>query len=207
MEEQKRREPRAVRIDHRQVRALAQPLRMRLVGALRVVGPSTATALAEMLGTNTGATSYHLRQLAEVGLVVEDPSLGTGRQRYWRAAHDVTNWESSDFDDDPDSRAAIEWIEADYVRFFAQHAERWFAQRHEWPAAWRDAFGMGDFFMRIPVARLEAIKEEVFAVFERHQAETDPADPDAETVQLYLAAFPMRAALPQSAAPSTEEKP
>ena len=203
MEEKKER---TVRIDHRQVRALAQPLRMRLIGALRVVGPATATTLAEALGTNSGATSYHLRQLAEVGLVVEDPSLGTGRQRYWRAAHDVTNWESSDFDDDPDARAAIEWIEADYVRFFAHHADRWFAQRHQWAPAWRDAFGMGDFFMRIPVDRLEAIKEEVFAVFERHRDETDPDDPDAEMVQLYLAAFPLAPVVPLAPDP-TEEKP
>ncbi|MEU5829442.1 winged helix-turn-helix domain-containing protein [Micromonospora tulbaghiae] len=204
MEEKKER---TVRIDHRQVRALAQPLRMRLVGALRVGGPATATALAEALGTNSGATSYHLRQLAEVGLVVEDPSLGTGRQRYWRAAHDVTNWESSDFDDDPDSRAAIEWLEADYFRFFGQHAERWFAQRHQWSAEWRDGFGMGDFFMRIPVGRLKAIQEEVFAVFERHRDATDPDDPDAETVQFYLAALPMDAAYPRSTPPPAEEKP
>ena len=85
---------------------LAHPLRMRLLGALRVNGPATATTLAELLGTNTGATSYHLRQLAEVGLVAEDPDRGTGRQRWWRAAHDVTNWEPTDFDDDPDARAA-----------------------------------------------------------------------------------------------------
>ena len=78
--------PREVRIDHRQVRVLAHPLRMRLVGALRVKGPATATTLAELLNTNTGATSYHLRQLAEVGLVVEDPDRGTGRQRVRVAA-------------------------------------------------------------------------------------------------------------------------
>ena len=207
MESEKKPAPREVRIDHRQVRVLAHPLRMRLLGALRVKGPATATTLAGLLGTNTGATSYHLRQLAEVGLVVEDPNLGTGRQRYWRAAHDVTNWESSDFDDDPDARAAIEWIEADYVRFFAQHAERWFAQRHRWSPAWRDGFGMGDFFMRIPADRLKVIQDEVFAVFERHRDATDPDDPDAGTVQLYLAALPMDAAYPRSTPPPAEEKP
>ena len=110
--EEARSAPRAVRLDHRQVRVMAHPLRLRLVGALRVKGPATATRLAELLGTNTGATSYHLRQLAEVGLVVEDPDLGTGRQRYWRAAHDVTSWEPSDFDDDPDARAAIDRLVA-----------------------------------------------------------------------------------------------
>src|SRR4029453_9584821 len=39
--------------------------------ALRVGGPATATALARSLDTNTGATSYHLRKLASVGLAGE----------------------------------------------------------------------------------------------------------------------------------------
>ncbi|MFI2648184.1 MULTISPECIES: helix-turn-helix domain-containing protein [Micromonospora] len=184
-------EPRQVRLDHRQVRVLAHPLRMRLVGALRVKGPSTATALAELLGTNTGATSYHLRQLAEVGLVVEDPDRGTGRQRWWQAAHDVTNWEPTDFDDDPDARAAIDWIQGDQVRLLAQHAEQWFATQQEWAPEWRDAFGMSDIFMTIPVARLEEIKSEVWELLERHRNEADPAEPGAEQVQIFLATYPM----------------
>ncbi|MFG2057939.1 helix-turn-helix domain-containing protein [Micromonospora sp. NPDC048930] len=183
--------PRAVRLDHRQVRVLAHPLRMRLLGALRVKGPSTATRLAELLGTNTGATSYHLRQLAEVGLVAEDPDRGTGRQRFWRSAHDVTNWEPTDFDDDPDARAAIEWIQSDQVRHLAEHAEQWFATQHEWSPAWRDAFGMGDIFMAIPPARLEALKAELWQLLDRYRNEADPAEPGAEQVQIYLAAYPL----------------
>ncbi|MGN9768023.1 helix-turn-helix domain-containing protein [Micromonospora sp. SD12] len=199
------REPaREVRIDHRQVRVLAHPLRMRLLGALRIKGPSTATRLAELLGTNTGATSYHLRQLAEVGLVVEDPDLGTGRQRFWRAAHDVTNWEPSDFDDDPDARAAIEWIEGDQVRWFVQHAEHWFAVRHKYSPAWRDALGMGDIFMTVPPDRLAALTAELWRVLERFHGEADPAEPGAEQVQIYLAAFPLLADM-RLADPSGEE--
>ncbi|MFF4892535.1 ArsR/SmtB family transcription factor [Micromonospora chersina] len=189
--EASRPEPRAVRLDHRQVRVLAHPLRMRLLGALRVKGPSTATALAELLGTNTGATSYHLRQLAEVGLVVEDPDRGTRRQRWWQAAHDVTNWEPTDFDDDPDARAAIDWIQGDQVRHLAEHAEQWFAVQNEWSPAWRDAFGMGDIFMTVPPARLEALKAELWQVMERYRNEADPAEPGAEQVQLWLAAYPL----------------
>ncbi|MFI6234378.1 ArsR/SmtB family transcription factor [Micromonospora sp. NPDC050784] len=187
--------PVEVRIDKRQVRVLAHPLRMRLVGALRVKGPATATTLAEMLGTNTGATSYHLRQLAEVGLVVEDPDRGSGRQRWWQAAHDVTNWEVTDFDDDPDARAAIEWIQGDQVRLLAETADRWFATQHEWSPAWRDGFGMSDIFMTIPPARLEELKAEVWQVLERYHREAEPdafADPDARPVQVFLAAYPLR---------------
>lgn len=183
--------PREVRLDHRQVRVLAHPLRMRLLGALRLNGPATATALAELLDTNTGATSYHLRQLAEVGLVAEDPDRGSGRQRWWQAAHDVTSWEPTDFDDDPDARAAIQWIHGDQVRLLVERAERWLAVEHEWSPAWRDALGMGDIFMTIPAHRMEALKNEVWQVLERYHDEADPAEPGAEPVNVFLAAYPM----------------
>ncbi|OKI63931.1 ArsR/SmtB family transcription factor [Micromonospora sp. CB01531] len=197
--------PREVRLDHRQVRVLAHPLRTRLLGALRVKGPATATRLAELLGTNTGATSYHLRQLAEVGLVAEDPDLGTGRQRFWRAAHDVTNWEPTDFDDDPDARAAVEWIEDYQVRHLVEHAERWSAVRHQWSSAWRDAFGMSDIFMTIPSARLETLKAEVWQLLDRYRNQADPDEPGAEQVQIFLTALPLLADL-RLANPSSEEE-
>ena len=167
----------SVRIDNRQVRVLAHPLRMRLVGALRVNGPATATALAELLGTNTGATSYHLRQLAEVGLVVEDPDRGSGRQRWWQAAHDVTNWEPTDFDDDPDARAAIEWIQGDQVRLLAEP-----------PSGGSPASTSGrppggtprherHLHDRSRRPGCEELKAEMWQVLERYRREADAADP------------------------------
>ncbi|WBB71580.1 helix-turn-helix domain-containing protein [Micromonospora sp. WMMD1128] len=207
MERVEKPEPRQVRLDHQQVRVLAHPLRTRLLGALRVRGPATATGLAELLGTNTGATSYHLRQLADVGLVEEAPDLGSGRQRFWRSAHDVTNWESTDFDDDPDARAAIEWLQGEQVRQFAEIAQRWFAVRDEWSPAWRDALGMGDIFMTIPVERLEALKVELWRILDRYRAEADPAEPGAEQVQIFLASLPLPADLRPLTPPRAEEKP
>ena len=43
---------------------------------LRTDGPATASGLARTLGMNTGATSYHLRQLAEHGFIRELPARG-----------------------------------------------------------------------------------------------------------------------------------
>jgi DNA-binding transcriptional ArsR family regulator len=177
------------------MRALAHPLRLRLLGLLRADGPAMATTLASRLGVSVPLVSYHLRQLAEVGLVAEEPDRGTGRQRWWRAAHDVTNWEPTDFDDDPDARAAIEWIHGDQVRLLVDHAERWFAVQHEWSPAWRDAFGMGDAFLTIPPDRLEALKAELWQVLERYRNEADPAAPGAEQVQIFLAAYPLLRAM------------
>ncbi len=57
------------------LQGLAHPLRLRLLGLLRAYGPSTATKLAARCGESSGLTSYHLRQLAEAGFVVDaDPA-------------------------------------------------------------------------------------------------------------------------------------
>src|SRR5919206_5319963 len=67
----------------RELRALAHPLRVRLLELLRE-GPSTASLLAERLNESTGATSYHLRELHRYGFIDEEPGRGRGRERWWK---------------------------------------------------------------------------------------------------------------------------
>src|SRR3954465_1992598 len=69
--------------DARALRALSHPRRLELLALLRFEGESTATLLARRLGESSGATSYHLRQLAQHGFIEEAPARG-GRERYWR---------------------------------------------------------------------------------------------------------------------------
>ena len=89
-----------VRLDARSLRGLAHPVRLRLLGLLREDGPSTATALAADIGESSGVTSYHLRQLAAYGFVVEDETpRASRRERWWRAAHRSTILEHQTTDD------------------------------------------------------------------------------------------------------------
>src|SRR5437016_11157110 len=67
----------------KQMRALAHPVRMRILERL-AQSPSTATHLAREIGESTGSTSYHLRALAKVDLIEEDTARGSGRERWWR---------------------------------------------------------------------------------------------------------------------------
>jgi len=67
-----------------QMRAMVHPIRMRIMDALRTDGPSTATRLAVRLGESSGSTSYHLRVLADAGVIEEDPERGNARDRWWR---------------------------------------------------------------------------------------------------------------------------
>lgn len=73
------------------LKALTHPLRLRMLGLLRIEGPATASGLAARLGLNSGATSYHLRQLAQHGFIEEDAERGSQRDRWWRARHEATN--------------------------------------------------------------------------------------------------------------------
>ncbi len=72
------------------LKALAHPVRLRMLGMLRVDGPATATQLAARLGLNSGATSYHLRQLAQYGFIEDAPG-PSRRDRWWRASHELTS--------------------------------------------------------------------------------------------------------------------
>jgi DNA-binding transcriptional ArsR family regulator len=67
------------------MRALVHPRRLRIHHFLEANGPATSAMLARELGLNTGATSYHLRELADHGLVEEMPEQAHGRERWWRA--------------------------------------------------------------------------------------------------------------------------
>lgn len=67
------------------LKAFTHPLRMRMYDYLNEHGSATATQLAREFGESTGQTSYHLRQLERHGFVADDPTRGTGRERWWRA--------------------------------------------------------------------------------------------------------------------------
>jgi len=168
---------------------LAHPLRSRLLTRLRSEGPATATSLAAALATNTGATSYHLRKLAEVGLV-EETEQGTGRQRWWRAAHDMHAWSVADVAGDPDAEAAVEWLQDNQLRFYTDLVQRWAAERSQWPLEWRDAAGASDYALHLTPAQLTRMHGELAEVVERYRAEGLAEPPGSVRVVFLMHAFP-----------------
>jgi DNA-binding transcriptional ArsR family regulator len=77
--------------DPSQLKALAHPVRLKMLEMLRLDGPATSTTVASRLGMNTGTVSYHLRQLARHGFIEDHPGVGTRRDRWWRASHESTS--------------------------------------------------------------------------------------------------------------------
>jgi DNA-binding transcriptional ArsR family regulator len=173
-----------------QLQVLAHPLRSRLLGALRFHGPATSTTLALRLGTNSGATSYHLRQLAEAGLVEDDAERSTRRDRYWRAAHDATSWRTADFEDDPDARAADEWLLRHHVHTTTGWVHQWLEERADWSPEWRDAADQSDYHLDLTPDGLEALMAELHEVMGRHRDAAGEPGNGTERVTVVLQGFP-----------------
>lgn len=179
-------------LDPRSLRGLAHPLRMRLLRSLRHHGPATASRLAERLGESSGATSYHLRQLAAHGFVEDDPSLGKGRERWWRAAQQGISWDASlDRTDDPEVRGAADLLLHEVATNHTQELSAWIATRHEWPE-WAGATDMSDFTLRLPPAAARELGQRLHALIEEYRDSPAAEAPDAGRVRLHLHAFPQR---------------
>jgi DNA-binding transcriptional ArsR family regulator len=70
------------------LRALAHPLRQRILWELSVRNYARATDLAGILGEPANSVSYHLRALAKADAVEEAPEFARdSRDRVWRLAH------------------------------------------------------------------------------------------------------------------------
>ncbi|GAA2755562.1 ArsR/SmtB family transcription factor [Actinopolymorpha rutila] len=77
--------------DPRAIRALSHPARLTVIDELYGGRVATSTELAELTGLTPSAMSYHLRALAELGIVERDESAADGRARPWRAAAKALN--------------------------------------------------------------------------------------------------------------------
>ena len=171
------------------VKVLAHPLRSRIVTQLRRSGPLTATALAGLLGTNSGATSYHLRRLETVGLVA-DTGTGKGKERVWQAAVEQHSWTPSELVDDEDALTALNWLERDYIRHFATKAEQWLDVQHDWPVEWADQLGINDNVALVNLDQLQAMRREIEDVLQRYRR-VGQGNPQAKRIAVYTYAYPV----------------
>jgi DNA-binding transcriptional ArsR family regulator len=182
--------------DPEALRALAHPLRGKLLAALRLDGPATASMLAARYGESSGSTSYHLRMLARYGFVEDDPGREGGRERWWRAAHELTEWSPAAFlGAEPGQAEAMRQFMRRVVADYARWQARWIDELEDWSAEWQEASELSDLAMRLTPAQLEALKEELFATIRRYREAGADGD-GAERVVVLLQAFPQSGPMP-----------
>lgn len=156
-----------IELDARGLRALAHPVRVRLLGLLRVHGPATATRLAQRMELTSGATSYHLRQLAAAGFVAEDTGRGNARERWWRSVHQFTAFS--------DRELAAREMDATlaYLRsIVASHtllAQQAVNEMETLPERWRRVVSLNDTILRLTPDEALALRRELFDVVNRYR--------------------------------------
>lgn len=168
-----------------QLRALTHPVRLRMLGLLRTEGPATATTLATRLGLNTGATSYHLRQLAQHGFVVDDDERGNGRERWWKAAHTSTRTDAASSSDDSSDDAMDAYLQT-VVTIYSENLQRAVEQLPLLPREWREAGTFSDWGLRLTPASATRLLERLDAILEDVD---DDDDPEARRYVVNLNAF------------------
>lgn len=157
---------RDVVLDARSLRGLAHPLRVRLLSLLRSDGASTASRLAERVGLSSGATSYHLRQLATYGFVREQAGRGQPRERWWESVHRSTYLTTSGVPEG--SRADADAYLRVVARAYADQVE---ASLDELPAldqAWQDVSDLSDFGLALTAEQAAALRDELVSVLSRY---------------------------------------
>jgi len=93
-------------VDMESLKALAHPLRVKILDTLSTYGEFTASGLADRLGESSGATSYHLRQLEKHSFVREVEGKGTGRERWWERVPGGIRIDGPKAESTPTERAA-----------------------------------------------------------------------------------------------------
>ena len=176
-------------MDATAVATLAHPLRSRLLTTLRERGPATATELARDLGTNSGATSYHLRRLAQVGLI-EDTGEGDARRRVWAAVPDLQGPPDLDLEEHADTATAMGWLERDWLRHFTEKFGRWLDVRATWPQRWHRSTGMNDYLVVVTAEQLDDLHAEIEGVVERFRR-SGAGNPEAKRVATYVSFYPV----------------
>jgi DNA-binding transcriptional ArsR family regulator len=176
------------------LRAMAHPLRLRLLEELIKAGHATATELAERTGESPANCSWHLRQLAKYGFI-EEAEGGTGRQRPWRpVAQNVDT--TSDPKTEPELTIAGDALMDVILQREVEAFRAWWVTRHDAPQVWLDASFSTQSWDYMTPEELARFHEEFMNLIMRfggaHADRIDPAKrpPDAQPVRLIAWAFP-----------------
>lgn len=169
------------------MRAMAHPLRLALLDYLSSAGPRTASECAEAVDSSASNCSWHLRQLAQFGLV-ERSEGGDGRERPWQVCQ--VGFSLGSFDPDSATRGAQLALVAAKLRHENELIERFLDTAEQLDPDWRDAAEFAGYGLSVTPAELNDLVEAVDALLRPYVTtiRTD-APEDAKQVHAGFRAF------------------
>jgi len=166
------------------LRALAHPVRLRILGLLRSEGSATATTLAQRLGLNSGATSYHLRQLHQHGFIEDDTTRGNARDRWWQAAHQSTRTDPT-VDASLEGREAVDAFGQAIAVVHTESLQRSIEEAPTLPEVWRRATMLSDWNLRLTAKHAEQLVRALDELVSGWEEDDDLPGTEELVVQLH----------------------
>lgn len=179
------------RPDPRYLRALAHPLRWRLLDLLRAEGTVTVTRCALVLGESTASCSYHLGMLAKYGYIRHAD--GEGREKPWQMADRDGPLSllptGSGFEEAMASQAALESF-LDHE--LAQLKDYFLRQRELESGAWRETWMLASQVNWLTPAQLQEFGHRLGQILTEIDEGDDRASrpADARPVRMFVALNP-----------------
>ncbi len=171
------------------MRAMAHPLRIRLLETLAAEGSATATRCAQLLGESPSNCSFHLRLLAKYGFL-EPAAPRSGRERPWQLTS-VTQSVRTDYDD-PDSVAAVRALDETLLNWELGRIRAALGYTPE--QLWRGSQLLGGASMWLTADEARALGEDLTALSQRHlERAANPAlrPAGSRPVRLFIALSPI----------------
>jgi hypothetical protein len=165
------------------------PARDALLDLLRRDGTVTATSAAAELGGSSGLYSFHLRRLAEYGIVEEAPA-ERGHVRPWRLADRVAAGTPAG----PEPRAVTDAQLSDMARGLEDESYlRWLEQRDSAPAHWRrdEAFSQVAYLTPDELTGMANVIRALIAQYRHREARPSARPPGAAPVAVVSRLFPL----------------
>lgn len=180
------------------LKAIAHPLRMRLYRALFVARTATASQLAEQVDEAVSLVSYHLRKLAEHGLIeAAEAQSADGRERWWQPSSYGLSIRDEDVRGNPEMAAASDAVGRTINEQRSALHRRFMDERLTWSDEWRSAAISSEWLPRLTAPELAALGQELDALLEKYDRRARAAEAAGDTegrenVAVHLHGFPYR---------------
>ena len=174
--------------DPRVLRAIAHPVRNRILSELSATGVMRAADVARELGIPANQASFHLRQLAKYGLVQEAPEEARDkRDRVWKVADERgVRVNLRELEESPGGRAAV----SVFLRTAIADGYRVIDQAYSTDGPPGSFRSVTDESLRLTREEAAELAGELEELLQRWGARTRGRDDERRTYQLFMALQP-----------------
>lgn len=172
------------------MRALAHPLRLRLLRLVRERHPVTGAELSAAVGESSASVSYHLSILARHGFIEPDPAAAQSRRhKPWRATYEsdtVVGDSTGPIAETPEGALLVAMLAEG-----RREVDAYLARHQDLPEPWRETAAFLSSSVVLRPAEVDEVAAAVRALLDRYdrRGATD-APPDARRVSVSFIAVP-----------------